>query len=479
VVVFSQPTASPPIPIGDLEMEEMELVTPAIPPKLSKSEIRSSLKASTWDGVFATVFSSITGGVLLSDFLLELGANPVEIGLLSSIPMVVNLLQPLGAYFSDRTTSRHWYSLSIFGPSRLLWLILVGAIAWQSWHAGASHDLIVWTLAIVFLAHLLGALGSASWLSWMAALVPRKLRGRYFGFRNMASNSMSLVCVPVLGFTLSALPGNKIQSYGFLLLIGAIAGVLSLLFQFSMADVNPLEEAQHRANSLAAATNKDTHPLAANSIKFLVYLSLWTFAVNISSPFFNLYLLDNLNIDVSWVTLYTSIMSGASLLMLMVWGRLADRWGNRPLLLIVGVIVAVTPLLWLGTDENQLSLWVWFPLLHLLMGGTWAAIDLCGNNLQMAVATGKYQATFFGIAAAVTGVSGALGATVGGFLAQNPELGGLPGLFSLSAIARLLALLPLILVAEDRSRSVRKLWKSWLVPKATVAAVDRQENISQ
>jgi MFS family permease len=475
VVVSSQTTVSSAIPITEVEIE---LVAPPDGSKLTKSAIRSSLKASTWDGVFATVFSNVTGGVLLSDFLLELGANPVEIGLLSSIPMVVNLLQPLGAYVSEQTTSRHWYGLWVFAPSRLLWLILAAAIAWESWHSGKPHDLVVWTLAVVFLTSLLGALGSASWLSWMAALVPAKLRGRYFGLRNMASNSVNLVCVPLLGLALSAWSSNKIEGYGVLLLLGAIAGIISLAFQFSMADINPQEEVKRKSHSIEATTSNATHLLGANSLKFLVYLSLWTFAVNISAPFFNLYLLDNLKIDVSWVTIYGSLMSGASLLMLLVWGRLADRWGNRPLLLVVGVLVAVTPLLWLGTNQEQLSLWLWFPLLHLLMGGTWAAIDLCGNNLQMAVATGKHQATFFGIAAAVTGVSGALGATVGGFIAQNSDLGGLPGLFSLSAVLRLVALLPLVLVGEEGSHSVKKLWISWLEPKSSVS-VQPEENSSQ
>ncbi len=79
------------------------------PSKISKQATRTSLKASTIDGVLATIFSNITGGVLLINFLLQLGATPVEIGLLSSIPMLVNFLQPLGAYIADSMKSRHWY----------------------------------------------------------------------------------------------------------------------------------------------------------------------------------------------------------------------------------------------------------------------------------------------------------------------------------------------------------------------------------
>jgi hypothetical protein len=98
---------------------------PPSQPKISTQDIKTSLKASTLDGIFAAIFTSITSGVLLTNFLLQLGANPVEIGMLSSIPMLLNLLQPLGAYFADRTTSRHIYCLWIFGVSRLLWLFLI------------------------------------------------------------------------------------------------------------------------------------------------------------------------------------------------------------------------------------------------------------------------------------------------------------------------------------------------------------------
>jgi hypothetical protein len=46
------------------------------------------MRASTLDGVFAIIFSNITGGILLINFLLNLGATPVEIGLLLEVASV-------------------------------------------------------------------------------------------------------------------------------------------------------------------------------------------------------------------------------------------------------------------------------------------------------------------------------------------------------------------------------------------------------
>ena len=490
----------------------------------AKNAIRTSLRASTLDGVFATIFSTITSGVLLSNFLVELHASPTEIGLLSSIPMLANLIQPLGAFLGDRVNSRHNYCLWVYGPSRLLWLILVAGIAFAQWWHVEAQVLIWWTLTILCLTHFIGALGSASWLSWLAALVPRRLRGRYFGIRNSAASLTNLLCVPLLGLAVSAFPGGSLQAFGVVLLLGVVAGIISLAFQFLMVDVNPQRQQEGswgvavsgqrsavsgqqsavssqqvgvgtRAEALEEAGEAIQHldleshsPLPApdsplptphsrlpnflrdkNFRFFLLYFSVWMFAVNLSAPFFNLYMLENLAIDVSWVTIYTSLQAGATLVMLVVWGRLADRVGNRPILLAVGVLVAVTPLFWIGTGANSLSVWLWLPLLHILAGATWAAIDLCNNNLQLGVAPVQQQASYFAVAAAIAGISGALGTTVGGFLAEFADYGGIPGLFALSAIVRLIALLPLVLVHEQRGQSLHQMMQVLFPSKAEPA----------
>lgn len=445
--------------------------------KISKQAIRTSLKASTLDGVFATIFSSITTGVLLTNFLLQLGATPVEVGLLSSIPMLVNLLQPVGAYLGDRTTSRHFYCLGIFAPSRLLWLLLTLGIGWVSWSSANPHQLVAWTLGIILVTNILGAFGSCAWFSWMAALVPPRLRGRYFGIRNSAASLTNLLGVPILGFAVSAWPGGTIQGYGVVLLLGIIAGIVSLGFQFFMVDVNPQisqfavstsqseENGHSRSETISIFRN-------TNFLMFLLYFGLWTFAVNLSLPFFNLYLLDNLGLDLNWVTLYTSLAAGANLIMLVLWGKLSDRLGNRPLLLLVGILVAVLPLLWLGgAGTNSVSLWVCLPLIHLLTGGTGAAIDLCNNNIQMEVAPAAHSSKYFAIAAAVAGVSGGLGITAGGFLVELNQIGGLPGLFALSSVVRLIALLPLVFVREPRSQPVVQIMRNLLPFKPQLAVV--------
>lgn len=471
---------------------ELNYAGKALSPKLPKADIRASLRASTLDGIFATLFSSITGGVLISNFLIELEATPFQIGMLASMPMLANLLQPLGAYFADRTTSRKRYSLWVYGISRLLWLPLALGIIASSQYPNLLQPMIFATIAVMLVTHIMDAIGSASWLSWLATLVPRQLRGRYFGFRNSAFSLTGLIALPLLGLMVSRWVGGSIQGFGIMMVVAVIAGVISLSFQSRMADVDPQvhgssvtshaekaivpdrpEELDHQEHSAIPQTAESDEsdcasPSDTSQIQqvpnpttgyglFLVYFALWGFGISLSGPFFNLYLLDSLSLDLSWVTIYNGLGAGANLLLLLQWGKLADRIGNRSILLLDGLLVAVTPLFWLGTGANTVSLWLWFPLLHLLGGGTGAAIDLCINNLQFAIVPVQHQTKYFATTAAIGGLAGAMGALTGGWLAQSTDAGNITGVFALSSILRLGALLPLVWLQEPQRRSIREI----------------------
>ncbi|MBD2195833.1 MULTISPECIES: MFS transporter [Calothrix] len=457
--ILIEVTSFPPIPIQEIP-EDRALTETVISPTpkqflkfISKPEIRISLRALTCESIFASIFYSIIGGALLSNFLLELGAGPVEIGLVAAIPQMVNLLQPIGAYLINRSQSFRWYFVSIFLPARMLWLILVPAI-WlvnSSWLAG--YQVVQLTLGILLVANIIEAFGRAPWLGWSAVLVPQRLRGRYFGFRNSILGLINFFAVPLLGLAVSAWPGGTLQGYSVILILGIILGVTSIICQTWMKDVNPqLLKVAHSDISEPQPQGINFSFLQdGNFLKFVFYLSIWCFSVNISAPFFNLYLLDDLDIDISVVTIYNGLGTAANMLMLLLWGKLADRVGNRPLLLLVGVLVAVTPLLWLFVSSNEISFWVWLPFLHMLAGGTWAAIDLCTNNLMMGIAPLRHQSNYFAIAGAIAGITGAMGTTCGSFLASIPVAGGLLGLFVVSGLLRMIALLPLLFVQEQRS----------------------------
>ena len=150
-----------------------------------------------------------------------------------------------------------------------------------------------------------------------------------------------------MGLAISQWQGGALEGYGVVLILGIGAGIVSLWFQNFMVDINP-----QTGQPCTTATVAESSPQPVQSIdfwqdpnflKFLFYFTLWTFSVNLSAPFFNVYLLDELKLDISQVSIYNSISAGANLLLLLWWGRLADRIGNRPILLGRGHIVCGVP----------------------------------------------------------------------------------------------------------------------------------------
>ena len=460
--------------------------------RVPTSEIRRSLKASSLDGVFAAVFSNLTGGVLLSNFLVNLQANSLEIGILSAIPMISNIVQPLGAWWGDRSNSRLRFCWGIYLPSRFVWIFLLIGIALYAQQLIDDRSMAIWTMVVVAVSHILGGLGSAAWLSWMAALVPRQLRGRYFGIRNAAANLTSLIVVALAGFWVANYPRGELEGFAIALGVGIVAGIISLICQWQVVDVNPQERMQSNIDKIAANPTPEAIPTTSDSglqpesaiaaiaqdrhfQGFLICLAAWTFALNLSAPFFNLYLLQDLSIDVGWVTLYNSLTSVANLALLMPFGRWSDRIGQRIPLVTMGLVMALLPLLWLGVGTDSISLWVGLPLLYILNGGASAAIDLCINNLQIEIAHEAHQSKYFGIAAAIAGISGALGTVIGGGLDEIDALGGLTGLFVISGILRLLALIPLLLLQREGERS---LWQQLLAFNWLGRLLDRSNSES-
>jgi MFS family permease len=458
---------------GNLSSIELNTKISTSIQRLPTSEIRRSLKASSIDGVFAAIFSTLTSGVLLSNFLVNLQASSLEIGILSAISMLANVVQPLGAWLGDRSNSRLRFCSSIYFPARFVWVFLLVGIFLYSHGQIDNRSMAIWTMGIVAISHLLGGLGSATWLSWMAALVPRKLRGRYFGVRNTAANLTSLIVVAIAGFWVANYPRGELAGFAIALVVSIIAGFISLICQWQMVDVNPQERIQAATGDLEPTSAAEDFVTAAIVIQsesaiatilrdrhfqgFLVWLSVWTFSFNLSAPFFNIYLLQDLALDVSWVTLYNSLTSVANLALLIPFGRWSDRIGNRIPLVGMGLLMAVLPLLWLRIGTDALSLWVGLPLLYIFNGGASAAIELCINNLQIEIADDRHQAQYFGIAAALAGVSGAAGTIIGGELASLDSWGGLPGLFAISSILRLLSPIPLILLDRAGEHSLLKL----------------------
>ncbi|MCX5776836.1 MAG: hypothetical protein NTX32_04335 [Candidatus Firestonebacteria bacterium] len=95
--------------------------------KIFKAEISSKVYSDILFEVFFGVIQFITifpGGVFLTGYLLTLGANNTQVGIITSIPMIVNIFAPFVSHLVDRAESKKMITLRTSLPQKFLWVIV-------------------------------------------------------------------------------------------------------------------------------------------------------------------------------------------------------------------------------------------------------------------------------------------------------------------------------------------------------------------
>jgi len=113
----------------------------------------------------------------------------------------------------------------------------------------------------------------------------------------------------------------------------------------------------------------------------VLYLSLVSFALNLSAPYFSAYLLrPAAEHGLAWsylaFTLVNAITAFFKFLFLPVWGRTADRFGSRKCLVLASWLLSTLPLFWLLPPALRLG-----PA-AICLGQAWAGFVMAGHELS-------------------------------------------------------------------------------------------------
>jgi hypothetical protein len=105
--------------------------------------LRTDLTLSVREGAINTVFATLVGGTFLVGFALELGATSTQIGILSALPPLLNLVQILGSYFVTKAGSSKRVCVLSAALYRLVWLVITLLPLLLFWcdHDGLAHRL--------------------------------------------------------------------------------------------------------------------------------------------------------------------------------------------------------------------------------------------------------------------------------------------------------------------------------------------------
>ena len=373
-------------------------------------ELRKNLYWVIWSVTIGMVGFVITTGPVWSAFQREvLGANDLQIGLISAIPVSTVVLQLFISYYMEKKRNRRFLFLFLGLSGRILW-VLIALVPYI--FPSFSVDLRIW-LVIVFVVIISGANSGVNLAfgSLMGDLVPINIRGSYFSIRQR----ISLISGVITGLLISAMIDRVgIVGYSIALVLAGIMLVLDIAAYFF---VKWPEMEQTQLPSLRVLLKE----VFSNKrfVKIVVFYSSWLFAINIASPFWNIHMLEYLDMNLTQIALYSQIVSGlASIMIVTHWGRLIDRYGNKPVLQMAAMCIVLSPIPWLFATNS--SAWI-IIISNVISGATWPVVDICQQNLYLSQSPRTHRSMYIAVFFACINLFGvALANAVGGYLMQSP-----------------------------------------------------------
>ena len=378
----------------------------------------------TWffsDGVFASASDNIAI-TYLTLFILALGATRTQIGLMSSFSSLVAALMLLpGALLVERFGHRKEITLFAGGGASRLALLIFAFLPLL-----LKGEILVWAaIALSVTRDAFGNLSFPAWMSITADVVPLEGRGRYFGARNFVMGITGMAAILLVGEIIT----RAGQPLGYQLALGLafIIGMASTL-SFSRLKEPPANEAvqegQRFSLRLVLADVKN-HPAF---VALTLVMMVWNFALNISGPFFGVFMVQNLKFTATMVGIASIVTTVTSLMIQRRTGKLADNWGPRKVELVCLLIIPIFPLAWVFVTQ------FWHVLvINIFSGIVWGMFNLVSFNFLLTLIPPTQRARYSALYQILITLSLAGGAAVGAWVVN---VWGFHGVFITSAIGR-------------------------------------------
>jgi MFS family permease len=376
--------------------------------------------------VFGSVWLTATTGSPTTVFLKELGATPWQFGIVAAVPYIASLLSLPASLLIERTGERKKVFLHSLYLQRALWFAIALLPLWLVSRYGV-HGMggaMRLFLLLLFLMHAAGAVGGPAWVSWMADVVPDRLRGKYFSRRRQWGVVSAIPTALLAGWMLDRCCATSdsmmtLRWCAILFMCAAVFGLADVhLFQYLPGG----RTEPRRGFGLIKALGG---PLRDRQfLWFAAFVGTLTFAVAFMQQFITLYLLDATRVGLSSGTTQLVVLvvpMAAQFLALPVWGSAVDRMGKKPVLALAGVGLVPVALGWCLLGPH--NLWLAFVLAAAHMA-LWAGVEIANFNLVLemsgsAGAAGGGGSAYVAVNSVIVNIAGCLGGLAAGLIAQG------------------------------------------------------------
>jgi len=405
-------------------------------------------------GLVQAVLNWTTGSVLVG-YLIHLGATPFEIGLVASVPLLAQVASPFAAILAGLLGRRRLLTAVLAALSRAVWI--VAAFLPQIPMPDPARPALL--VLLVLVASIFQASAGTLWTGWMGDVVPESVRGRYFGLRTGVVGVAGMVANLAAGAFLDRVAAPL--SFQVVMGVSVVLGAAAVVLYFFHYDP-PSPSVRTPVRDIFALPLK-----SPNFRRLLLFGVYWHFVVLLAAPFVVPYFLAELQMSFTQVAIWSAIAASTGLLTTTVWGRVADRVGNRAVVAICTFLAGVLlPTTWIlaGISGNLGFIWVSAVADAVAWGGIGPAVF----NLALVTSPREGRVSFIAMYALVTGAAGFIGGALSGplltlfqsFDRPDSAWSGYYTLFLLSLVGRSTAWLFVRRVSENNAWRTRDLLRA-------------------
>lgn len=377
------------------------------------------------EGASARTIFNLTTSTFLVGFLKAMGADDTICGYIVPIPVLAAGIQFLSPIVLESLKFR---KKIIVAGSLIHRLLLSSLIAVPFLPLNSSAKL--WLTAAVFLlSNLAVSFITPAASNMYVSFVPPHIRGKYFGTREsyllLSATVFSLILGKVLDLFEEA--GNELGGYT---VVYAVVFALTIVNFLSYARMKEVPLLHHKDRMKVGEVF--TLPLKNRLfVRYFIMSVIWNIAIQIASAFFSVYLVSDLDMSYTTITLLNMLNSVVYVVAAGIWGRFADRKGWTTATMVCFVILAVCHTIWSLSFKGSPFLMVMLVVAHITAGVAWSGINISLFNLQFDFTPNEKRTVYIGFNAAASGLIGYMAAIlgsqlVGAFGETDLLIGGVP-----------------------------------------------------
>jgi MFS family permease len=439
---------------------------------LPPDQVRRAWRFVVWAGLLGSLYGLLCiGGAPRIKYLTDLKATAFDFGLMAGFGAFAIGFQIVGSVLVNRLQRRKpaWMAMAILHRFTLVGMLVAP-------FAIADERLrMAWIIAVFFVHDAMANTGVPIWLSWMADLLPREVMNQRWASRQKFITAATMIFMILLayGFSWFERRGMVIPGYTIIALVGIVLGVLDiLLFRWVPEPPHePLPDDDWRATIVQPLKDREFRP-------FLKFLLFWHFAIFLGAPFFGLFMMEDLKMSAQTVQLLGIPSALGVVVTSHFFGLLCDTYGYRPVLKLLALGKALTPLFFALTPRDQ-RIGVPFLALMMFFDGTMnAGVALAVQGMMLKHTPRRNRAMYIGAANFLAiGSMAALAPVIAGRLIDmlnrlpavhfGPyQFGGYHWIFIIGFVLRLAAVPLAGRIREPSRGTVGEVWRRMLSPRA-------------